>query len=215
MEFINSLKRMYKAGGFKRISDEFFECYLFDIINKTDTYKRVSLNEYDQTDYIDHACEYMPSYSSTITKSIKKIITKNKEVLKNQFIDIGCGKGKSLIIANKLGFKSGTGFELNKDLADIAKNNLLIKKINKSFDILNCNAVNKDIIPCFSVCYFYNPFDRDLSKKFFQLLKKDKYKNEKYLVYVNPIYSDLLKDDWNLINKFNVGTQDIEIYLIK
>jgi 16S rRNA G966 N2-methylase RsmD len=204
---------MYRAGGLKRLWDEFFECYLFDIVNKTDTYKRVPIEDYDRSEYIDHACEYMPSYSSAITKSIKKIIAKDKEVLNYQFIDIGCGKGKTLIIASKLGFKNGTGFELNKKLADIAKSNLYKKKINKSFNVLNCNAVKSDIIPCFSVCYFYNPFDKKLSEKFFHLLKKLKSGNNKYLVYVNPLYSELLIGDWSLIDKFNVGTQDIELWM--
>ena len=213
MEFSDSLFRMYRAGGLKRIWHEFYECYLFDLLNQTDTYKRVSLEEYDQTDYIEHACEYMPSYSSVITKSIKKILINDSKVLDNQFVDIGCGKGKSLILASKIGFKSGTGFELNKKLADIAQNNLQIKKINKSFKILNCNAVSSDIIPCFSICYFYNPFDKNLSKKFFQILNENKSKNNKYLIYVNPLYSDLLINDWVLIDKFIIGTQDVEIWI--
>ena len=36
----------------------------------------------------------MPSYSQTIKQSLKKVIELNREVIKYNLIDIGCGKGK-------------------------------------------------------------------------------------------------------------------------
>ena len=212
----HAIFRMFRAGGFLRIWHEFYENYLFDFINKTDTHTRTSINEYDRnTPYLKNAYEYMPSYSQTIKQSLKKVIRLNREVIKYNLIDIGCGKGKILLIAHRLGFKKAVGFEINKSLSRIALDNLKIMKLNKNFKIINANAVNESILPDFSLCYFYNPFDKNMSKKIFKLFEKKKTKNQKYLIYVNPIYHFLLKKNWELIEKFKIGTQVVQIWRCK
>jgi 16S rRNA G966 N2-methylase RsmD len=210
-----SIYRMYCAGGIQRIWHE-IDNYFFDILNKTDTYTRRPLETYDKdTPYIESAFEYMPSYTQTIKTSLNKIIKKDDNVLKSNFLDIGCGKGKIMLIASTLGFKTGVGFEINKNLSIIAEKNLIIKKIENKYKIINENAVNKNIIPEFSVCYFYNPFNKVMSQKFFNILEEKKTKINKYLIYVNPLFSKLLNDNWDLIDKFNVGTQDVQIWKYK
>ena len=207
---------MYSAGGFIRVWHEFYENYFFDIINKTDTHTRIGLEEYDKkTPNIKSAYAYIPSYTKTIKRSIKKIVKKDSSVLKYNFLDIGCGKGKILLVAFQAGFKKGIGFEINKSLSNIAKKNILNKRINKNYKIINKNAVNKSILPKFSVCYFYNPFNKFMSIKFFKIIEKKKFNNKKYLIYVNPLYSFLLKKNWKLIEQFEIGTQDVQILRCK
>ena len=40
------------------------------------------------------------------------------------FIDLGCGKGRTLLVAAKLGFRRVIGVEIGSELADIARTNL-------------------------------------------------------------------------------------------
>ena len=209
-----SVYQMYKAGGMRRLWHEISESYLFDVVNNTDTHTRVPIQNYSSsTDKIDSAYQYMPAFTSLILSSIKKIINIDNSVLNSEFIDIGSGKGKALIIANKLGFINGTGYEINSDLCEIGNKNLQLVKASK-FKILNQNAVNPKIIPDFRVCYFYNPFNKQMTKKFIKIIEGKKSKNKKFLIYINPLYSYLLKENWILLEQYNVGTQLVEIWSI-
>tara|TARA_Y200000002_G_scaffold373144_1_gene371815 strand:- start:11351 stop:11971 length:621 start_codon:yes stop_codon:yes gene_type:complete len=204
---------MYKAGGLLRIWHEFYENFFFDILNSTNTHERLSVKEYKKNIHdIESAYDYVPSYASSISKSIHKIIMIDKDVLKDQFIDIGSGKGKALIIASQLGFKNGTGYEINLDLCNIGNKNLKKKKIYDRFKVINSSAMSQNNIPKFSICYMYNPFNENMSKVFFDMIYEKKLSKKRYLIYVNPIYSKHLNKKFKLVTKFNVGTQGIGIW---
>ena len=82
-------------------------------------------------------------------------------------------KVKNIAYSSQIRFKKAVGFEINKSLSRIALDNLKIMKLNKNFKIINANAVNESILPDFSLCYFYNPFDKNMSKKILSYLKKE------------------------------------------
>lgn len=95
-------------------------------------------------------------------------------------IDLGCGKGRVLIIADRLGFRPVTGVEFSPELVAIARRNLQICRIPG--EVLCQDAADVDFSDdC--VVYLYNPFD---SKVMMHVAKKIKQSAAHiYVVYVN------------------------------
>jgi Putative methyltransferase len=90
------------------------------------------------------------------------------------FIDIGCGKGRAVMLASQLPFKEVIGVELNPSLAQTAITNL---KIWHSTGNPTCPAriVNDDATtlilpttPC--IIYLYNPFSTIMMQRLIQHL---------------------------------------------
>jgi predicted RNA methylase len=79
------------------------------------------------------------------------------------FIDIGCGKGKALLIASRFGFRSLLGVELVKVLADLAKTNLQRQGIRNAA-IVNVDARQFTFQSAAAVIFMFNPFGPDIMK---------------------------------------------------
>ena len=101
--------RMWKARGIRFPIQYFLQNHLFDLINKTDTHSRLEKNEYkSQPEGFDEGILYMSCLTNELKKSLKIV---KRELLDRiydyQFLDLGSGKGKSLLIySNFFGEKS-------------------------------------------------------------------------------------------------------------
>ncbi|MBB4200396.1 SAM-dependent methyltransferase [Rhodoblastus sphagnicola] len=73
------------------------------------------------------------------------------------FVDLGCGKGRNLILAAKMGFAKVVGVEFARELACIAKTNLETLGIDNGV-ILCDDAVNFRLEDNDTLIYMYNPF---------------------------------------------------------
>jgi 16S rRNA G966 N2-methylase RsmD len=120
--------------------------------------------------------------------------------LKNKnFIDFGSGKGRALFCAEYSGFNELTGVELDKDLVDIANENVKLykqKRKESHFTFICSNVLNYVIPENSAVFYFFNPFSEtimlEVEKKIsdYQAVTKE----EIYIVYVNPKFDSVWKD---------------------
>ena len=95
-------------------------------------------------------------------------------------IDLGCGKGRVLIIAHRLGFRPVTGVEFSPDLVAIARRNLQICGIPGQ--VLCQDAADVDFQKdC--VIFMYNPFDSAVMTHVAQKIRESA--AHIYVVYVN------------------------------
>ena len=211
---IADYSNMAKSRGLRLPLSYFFENHLFDIIYKTDTHKWLPIENYDtKITNLAHGVLYMASWTSVVVKSTKiaLVILKNEN---NNFdlVDVGSGKGKTLLVWAKLMKLSQNkiyGIEYSEDLLAICKNN--IRHMKKS-DISLINADASEIDGCLFkkklLLYLYNPFDSLILKKFLSRL------NDKniVLIYNNPVHSYVLdemgyekvytKDSWHSSGRF-------------
>jgi hypothetical protein len=78
------------------------------------------------------------------------------------FVDLGAGKGLALLLASKFPFKSITGVEYSKVLAETAVENLRSCKEQEGnrrpIDCLWGDAANFEFAPSPTVLYLFNPF---------------------------------------------------------
>jgi SAM-dependent methyltransferase len=114
------------------------------------------------------------------------------------FIDIGCGKGRVLVVATEYPFQAIIGIELSDFLCDLARRN--IAKLPKSAAAERVAIVQGDATapvladaPCV-VLFLYNPFHRPMVMKLVQHLEQEIAKNPDrvvWVVYYNPVCFDV------------------------
>jgi SAM-dependent methyltransferase len=84
-------------------------------------------------------------------------------------IDVGCGKGRGLLLASELGFREVVGVELNPSLASIARSNvdrwIAAGKAARTVRVEQGNAIELEwpAGPC--VVFLFNPFDAMLTRQ--------------------------------------------------
>lgn len=100
------------------------------------------------------------------------------------FIDIGCGKGKTLLLASELGFKQLVGVEFAPELVEVARENLRNKNIRNG-TIQHADASEYGFTNSDCVVYLYDPFEREVMTKVIANLSKLKHRTL-YVVYYNP-----------------------------
>jgi SAM-dependent methyltransferase len=88
------------------------------------------------------------------------------DITAHSFVDLGCGKGRAVIVASEFPFREIVGIELSLELARIAQSN--VDKIQREFpgrppiQIIPGNALDK-LLTCGRVVVFmYHPFGREL-----------------------------------------------------
>jgi SAM-dependent methyltransferase len=98
------------------------------------------------------------------------------------FIDVGCGRGKALILAHEAGFQNLIGVEFSSALCRSAKRNLAKLEIPAA---IHCQDATKFHFPDEScIVFFYNPFGADLMQQVLANIGN----GPRRLVYVTPLH---------------------------
>ena len=195
---------MGKARGLRLPIQYFFQNHLFDIIRGTNTHFRL-----DKNDYQEHPENFEMGvlYMSSVTKEVKNALKFVKNEAKEHFydfqsFDLGCGKGKTILIYSELYGKSAAhkaiGIDYYKPLILIANNNLELTKKTAYAMTYNDDARNFSKY-CTSkriILYLYNPFGENILKDILETsLEKDV-----FLIYTDPEFSNLvIKNGFNQI----------------
>ena len=191
-------RNLRRSKGIKLVLRYFFECHLFDLLYKTNTHKMLSKNDMkSDSKYFENSLMYMASWTSTLKISLTCLRRLLGDSAKNySFIDIGCGKGKVILIARNLGVvgldpKRYIGIDFEPSLIRIAQNNSIKMFGDKGKFILN-DALDIDyqMFGNALIFFLYNPFDDSIIKIFLKKVSK----LNPILVYVNPVGRDLIID---------------------
>lgn len=95
------------------------------------------------------------------------------------FIDLGCGKGRGLILAHRAGFRKLIGIEFSRALAKVARKNLSALGIHA--EIVECDATAFQFPQENCVVYLYNPFGRSVVHEIVPKLRG-------IVIYINPVH---------------------------
>lgn len=127
-----------------------------DQIHGVDFAKKVSINSLEHT--LDSSM-YEASRNDIYSIIASMPITPN-----NNFLDIGCGKGRVIYALSKLPFTKIDGIEYSSELAEIAHNNLIKMEVDNS-TIYNIDAIEFKKYNEYDYFYMYNPFgERTMSE---------------------------------------------------
>jgi SAM-dependent methyltransferase len=169
---------------FTKIRNEFFIRDDFDKSHRTDTTRHVNkwrlrigstAVHYQATtpEVFAEACRFLPS-----------------EAKAYPFFDLGCGKGRVLIMAHEYGFQRIVGVELSKPLIKTCRRNLSKLGIT-NVSVVAENAATTALPDCPVVVFMYNPFRPPLLNVVVERLAQHRY--PLFLIYVTPKYRSLIE----------------------
>ncbi|MDO9000569.1 MAG: class I SAM-dependent methyltransferase [Bacteroidota bacterium] len=121
-----------------------------------------------------------------------------------EFVDIGCGKGRPVFVAESIGYKTLTGIDLDGELISVAKENLknyLLKTQDSKIQFLQVNALEYSYKNMPTVYFLFNPFNEEVLEKVLRKIISST-NSETWFVYMNPKYSQVFTPDkFDLINE--------------
>ena len=116
------------------------------------------------------------------------------------FIDLGCGKGRALMIASRLGFGNLIGVEFVVELAEIARDNLEKLNIGNAV-VLHTDAAEFRFPDCDTVVYLYNPFSQEVFRQVLSNMQSS-FSKKLYVIYKTPHYAEMF-DSSGFLKRFN------------
>jgi tRNA1(Val) A37 N6-methylase TrmN6 len=129
---------------------------------------------------------------------LEKLFDAFKKISDNtSIIDLGCGKGRMMMVAPYFGFTNITGIDFAKELCQQAIINM--EKKEQQFphihwQVINENVEQHEINSNDSVFFMFNPFDEDVLMNFLKKLEVSctRFPRQVYFLYASPQYQKLL-----------------------
>lgn len=140
----------------------------------------------------------------------KEGLINSKEV----FVDIGCGKGRILLMAILAGLKHVVGVDVDGNVLNVANKNLnkFMSQIDSSTlfegDILSYKPTNETIF------YLYFPFSHDKARALLNNIKDSLIENPRKIRLILRVnrYEDVLKDNADWLVPRETGVPSVYMY---
>jgi precorrin-6B methylase 2 len=165
----------------------------FDKRNSTDTKNYISHQELKMSD--SEAQSHATQYSTVPERFLRYLISHvGINYQEYDFVDIGCGKGRVLLVASSFPFRSISGIELSRPALEIAGKNIRTYRSadQKCFNIhirkVDARYFEPDITN--TVYYFFEPFDTVILTAVLAKLSS-KLRGHGKMIYVICIWHDL------------------------
>jgi SAM-dependent methyltransferase len=146
------------------------------------------------TTHVKNASEYQPVNFYVLEYAFEWL--KNNKRLGNVFLDIGCGKARTLIVAGHYGYQQLLGVEFSQSLC--AEANLNLEKLCQSFSSVKfqiecADAASYAIANEVDTIFMFNPFDEVVMKEVIKnvLISLQKKKRKLHVLYVNALHVEL------------------------
>lgn len=200
----------------------FTESVWFDLRQGTKTSARVPKDEQtiDSSDAeTDNGLLYVASFTSVTRDTVNhaRHILGNDKFAKAQFVDLGCGKGKALLVFAKhfgaMQALPALGIEYDPKLTELAKQNVEKCMFAKDrIGVITDSAVNvlnhtqSEIL----IIYLYNSFQGETLRSVLHALSDIPH----VLIYVDPAEESILSDYGYQISKKNKGRYHADTWLV-
>jgi SAM-dependent methyltransferase len=125
------------------------------------------------------------------------------------FVDLGCGKGRPLLVATEFPSKDIVGVELSPKLSDIARKNAArfakLYPNRTKVRIVTGNAAEFPIPPGDVVIFLYNPFEDEPMRKVLKNVEDALSGNRRRIlvVYFNPKFRSIFDGSRALVRRFS------------
>tara|TARA_X000001036_G_scaffold439778_1_gene492261 strand:- start:2469 stop:3113 length:645 start_codon:yes stop_codon:yes gene_type:complete len=191
------MKRLAKSYLFQVFRHRLYLPFLNLIDRIKDLARKVNTQQYIELNDLGLESNLGSRYESISYSKLKKILN---FALKNDhktFLDIGCGLGRPIIVANEVGFKDLYGVDISENLISKCASHLQIQGCNAQLSI---SDISNYELPSGRICIFmFNPFGEERMK---ELLNKIYDRQEDSLIlYHNPRHSHLFNSNF-FIKKF-------------
>jgi hypothetical protein len=148
-----------------------------------------------ESPYREQGVRYQASDPDFIRTAIENLPIQPEEFV---YVDIGSGKGRTLLVASEYPFRRVIGVEFSPELNVVAAEN--IRKYQgskrKCDDVSSvcADAANWEFPADNTMFFLYNPFGEDVLRRVLVNLKTSLSRNDReiYIVYNHPIFAQLL-----------------------
>ena len=172
----------------------------FDWKYGTDTMRWVDRNALEtQSDNRSHSAPYR----ATKVRPLLQLLSRLRLPRDCNFVDIGSGKGRVLLIASQYGFRKVVGIEFSGELCVIAQRNaerfseLFSRKAKplSSIEVIEADATKYHFHAEDRVLFMYNPFDGFVMAKVLDNLRRSLEQNPRriWLIYNTPRFHEVIK----------------------
>jgi len=131
---------------------------------------------------------YTPSDPAWIGKTLARL---SEDFSTFNFIDLGCGKGRVLLVASNYGFRKVMGVEFAAELVKAARQNLRASGIEGA-EVIHEDAANFCFPDGNLLVYLFNPFSAKVLRPVLSHLAGRNGLQKTYLIYVNPQHASLV-----------------------
>lgn len=168
---------------FKRVKDEFYPPRdEFDRTRNVKTNGRMWKGRLDvPSETKKNAIGYQAVDPTFFAKAIACL---PREAFDARFVDLGCGKGRALILAQEAGFTKITGVELSSKLAAAAEAN-----VSAYVEVICGDASKYEFTDRSTVIFLYNPFSAEVLARVLLNLKGTA---NVWVIYINPVHADIV-----------------------
>ena len=192
--------------------------YWFDIKYGTNTTRWVNLNDLEvRSENKQRGMKYQPTFERPFRKLMNIVDFPSDSV----FVDLGCGKGRVLMMASEYGFKRIVGVEFSRELCEDATRNLSIYRkkvgVDVDVDIVELDVVDYEIKDDENVFFMFNPFDEVVLNKVLTHINMSLEKRDRkiWLIYYNPLCGDIIEKQGNLekAGEYIFGGMEFIVYV--
>jgi SAM-dependent methyltransferase len=166
----------------------------FDLLHGTDTSAYISGANLSAVSLLGlYITAYAGIPPSALTRALSELSIQHEDFT---FVNIGCGKGRALMVAAQFSFRYLLGVEIASELCDIAEANIATNPDWKSrITVLNHDATNVTYPDGPIFLYLYNPFLAPVLRRALHNLERQLRHSPRpaYLFYVmNPRFTEVL-----------------------
>jgi predicted RNA methylase len=172
---------------------------IYDLHHNVDTWEPIPLDKlHIESENLTHGVRYDPTTGSRFRRIMKAF---HFPLERFTFIDLGCGKGRVLLLASLCPFRRIVGVEFSAELARVAARNVSTYRPRseqqcKDISVACMDAAHYRLPTGPLVIYMYNPFREQVMKSVLNEIKRalEAGSEELYVAYLMPKLNQLLKD---------------------
>lgn len=191
--------------------------YFFDLKYGTDTASNLALNTLEVVGANKSRATWA---ESTQQRPFSKLLQRLQLPYKGDFIDLGSGKGKVLLLASEYPFDSILGLEFAEELNVIARENIeryaRKRPLRGSVQVVTADAANHQFSGREEVIYISNPFDDVIMGHVLDNIIESLRSNDRplWVVYSNAVHRSVLDDcsHFDNILEMSAGGHDFVVY---
>ena len=146
----------------------------------------------------DEADRHLIPYAGCVSSALRRVLATLPPVDGFTFLDLGCGKGRALVVASEAPFRQVIGVELLPELVAAARRNaarvLADHPGHAPISVRQGDASRPDWPAGPVVAFLYHPFDGALVDAFRAHVKAHA-TGEAFIIYENPVHGELFDAD--------------------
>lgn len=177
-----------------RSLDGWFRRHPFDMRHGTDTGGYVAARDLRSGEASD---PYITGYAGCSPGIVRRLLEQVPSPATTSFVDLGCGKGRALIVATEFGFRKVVGVELSPDLCQAARANAEIIATRfperAGIEIVQGDAVAFTLPAGPLAIFLYHPFHRVLMQRLAERLAAMRLAEAcaVHILYCNAVFADI------------------------